>query len=253
MKEVKAVIADDEPALRDFLERKLSALWPELTICGIAGDGPAALELAKTHAPDIAFLDIKMPGLSGIEVAQRLPETCLPVFITAHDSFALKAFETGAIDYLLKPVTDLRLEQTVKRLKSRVAQSSLPVHDLHRILQGLTLATPSSPRYLQWLKVQDRESVRLLSANEIYYFRASDKYTTVKTRTREFLIKKSIKELAAELSPDQFWQIHRAILVNISTIDTVTRSLTGSYEVRVKDLQEVLPVSRSYSHMFKQM
>lgn len=253
MNKVKAIIADDEPELRESLKRKLLVWWPELIICADAGDGLTALTLAATHSPDVAFLDIKMPGLSGIEVAQKLPERCLPVFITAYNSFALKAFEAGAIDYLLKPVTDLRLKKTVKRLKSRVALSAFPQPNIHEILQQIALASHNTPEYLQWIRVQDRENIRLISVNEIYYFKAAEKYTVVKTRNREFIIKKSIKELSAELSPDQFCQIHRATLVNISNIDFISRSLTGSYQIRLKDLQEVLSVSRSFSHLFKQM
>ncbi len=253
MKEVRAIIADDEPALRAFLERKLAALWPEMTVCGTAGDGIAALELAEAHATDIAFLDIKMPGLSGLEVAQRLPERCLPVFITAHDTFAVQAFETGAIDYLLKPVTDRRLEQSVARLKGRMSRDASPPPDLRDILEKIALAAQSRPEYLQWIKVQERESMRLLSVEEIHYFHAADKYTVVRTACKEFIIRKSIKELAAELPPDRFLQIHRGTLVNISRIDTISRSLTGSYELRVKDVPEVLSVSRAYSHLFKQM
>lgn len=249
----KAIIADDEPALRESLQRKLTLLWPGLVICGVAGDGLAAWELAQRHLPDLAFLDIQMPGLTGLEVARKLPERCLPVFVTAYDAFALQAFEEGAIDYLVKPVTEARLEKSVARLKSRLAQSAIPGADLHEILDRLTLATRSRPEYLQWIKVRDRESMRLVSVQEIQYFTASDKYTVVKTRSREFLIKKTVKELALELSPDQFLQIHRGTLVNISSIDTVTRSLTGSFQVQLKESKESLSVSRSYSHIFKQM
>lgn len=253
MDKVKAIIADDEPELRESLKRKLSVLWPELIICADAGDGLTALDLAAKHAPDVAFLDIKMPGLSGIEVAQKLPESCLPVFITAYNTFALKAFDAGAIDYLLKPVTDLRLKKTVKRLKSRVAHRALPSPDIHEILQQIALASQNTPEHLQWVRVQDRENIRLVSVTEIYYFKAADKYTVVKTRDREFIIKKTIKELSTGLSPDQFCQINRATLVNISNIDVITRALTGSYQIRLKDLQEVLSVSRSFSHLLKQM
>lgn len=253
MKLPKAIIADDEPALRDSLQRKLSALWPELSICGVAGDGLAAQDLAQRHLPDLAFLDMQMPGLTGLEVAQKLPEGCLPVFVTAYDAFALQAFEEGAIDYLVKPVTDARLEKSVRRLKLRLAQQIGPEPDLREILERLALAARSRPEYLQWIKVLDRESMRLVPVQEILYFRASDKYTVVKTRDREFLIKRTVKELACELSPDQFQQIHRGTLVNISSIDTVTRSLTGGFQVQLKESKEKLSVSRSYSHVFKQM
>lgn len=251
MQQFKAIIADDEEPLRDSLKRKFASLWPDMIICGEAGDGVTALELARREEPDIAFLDIKMPGLSGIEVARKLPEKCFPVFITAYDEFAVKAFETGAIDYLLKPVTDSRLEKTVQRLKKRVADPSFSPQNIYEILD--TLAARNKQEHLQWIKVQHKDSIRLLSVNEIYYFKAEDKYTVVRTRDNEFLIKKTIKELAAELSRDQFWQIHRATLVNLACIDMATRSLTGGYEILLKDLHESLAVSRSYSHKFKQM
>ncbi len=253
MKLFKAIIADDEAALRDSLKRKLSVLWPELVICGEAGDGLAALKLGKTFLPDIAFLDIKMPGLSGIEVAKKLPENCLPVFITAHDEFALRAFEAGAIDYILKPVTDDRLEMTLIRLKKRVSGLSSTPQNIYEILEKFTFTTHKSHMHLQWIKVQHKDCIRLISVSEVLYFKAADKYTIVKTSGEEFLIKKTIKELVAELSPDQFWQIHRATLVNITNIHKITRSLTGGFELQLKDLQEILTVSRSYSHIFKQM
>lgn len=253
MKEVKAIIADDEAALRDALRRKLAVLWPEMTICGEAGDGAAALKLCKKLLPDIAFLDIKMPGLSGIEVAKKLPESCLPVFITAHDEFALKAFEAGAIDYLLKPVTDNRLERTVKRLRSRMDDPSFSAHSVQKMLEKLALAARSTKEHLQWIKVQHKDSIRLISVTEIHYFKASDKYTVVKTTAKEFLIKKTIAELVSELSPDHFWQIHRSTIVNLATIDTISRSLTGKYQILLKNMPETLAVSRSFSHMFKQM
>lgn len=251
MDKVRAIIADDEPALRDFLEKKLAALWPELAVCGTAGDGIAARELAKECDPDIAFLDIRMPGLSGLEVAQGLPEKCLPVFITAHDTFAVQAFETGAIDYLLKPVTDRRLEQSVARLKGRLSRDASSAPDLRDIIEKIARAAQSRPEYLRWIKVQDRESIRLVSIEEIHYFRAADKYTVVRTAGKEFVIRKTIKDLVAALPPDRFIQIHRGTLVNISSIDRITRSLTGSLDMRVKGLPEVLSVSRAYSHLFK--
>jgi DNA-binding LytR/AlgR family response regulator len=253
MKEVKAIIADDEAALRDTLKRKLEVLYPEMVICGEACDGFAALELTRNLLPDIAFLDINMPGLSGIEVAKILPEKCLPVFITAHDEFALRAFEAGAIDYLLKPVTDGRLEKTVKRLRSRMHAPSFSTHNVQEILQKLNVAVRKTQEYLQWIKVQHKDSIRLISVKEVLYFHASDKYTVVRTTDKEFLIKKTITELVAELSPDLFWQIHRSTIVNVTSIDTISRSLTGGYQVRLKNMSETLPVSRSFSHLFKQM
>lgn len=254
MKIVKAIIVDDEAALREFLKRRLSALWPELVVCGEAGNGVDALELGRTLQPDVAFLDIKMPGLSGLEVARKLPEGCLPVFITAYDRFAIEAFEAGAVDYLLKPVTDVRLEKMVARLKTRVQAPSTALQRIDEILDKLASSAPVGGReYLQWIKVRHRDNIRLISVTEVEYFKSADKYTVVRTRNEEFLIKKTIKELIEELSPDQFWQIHRATLVNVTKIGVVSRSLTGSYDIHLTGLQETLSVSRAFSHLFKQM
>jgi DNA-binding LytR/AlgR family response regulator len=254
MKQVKAMIADDEAALREFLKRRLAILWPEMTICGEASNGLEALELADRHCPEVAFLDIKMPGLSGIEVARKLPEGCLPVFITAFDRFAIEAFEAGGVDYLLKPVSDVRLEKTIARLKTRVSAPLPALQQLDDILGRLASSVPSGGReYLQWIKVRHKDKIRLISVQEVDYFNSADKYTMVRSGGEEFLIKKSIKELIEELSPDQFWQIHRATLVNVTKIEAVTRSLTGSYDVHLTGLPETLSVSRAFSHLFKQM
>lgn len=253
MRQVTAIIVDDEEQLRDFLKRRLAVLWPDLHICGEAANGDDALKLGKTMQPDVAFLDISMPGLSGIEVARILAKKSLPVLITAYDKFAVEAFEAGAIDYLLKPVSDSRLENTVKRLKTRLASPSPVRHEMDGIFERLASAVKSSRNYLQWIKVKHRESIRLISVHEILYFKATDKYTVVRTKNEEFLIRKTIRELLDELSPDQFWQIHRATLVNVDKIQMAARSLTGSYHIHLTDLQEILPVSRSFSYLFKQM
>jgi len=255
VKTIQAIIADDEAALREFLKRQLTLLWPELVVCGEAGNGLDALELAETLRPEIAFLDIKMPGLSGLEVAEKLPQGCLPVFITAFDRFAIAAFEAGGVDYLLKPVSESRLEKAVARLKSRVRGAPSPaLHQLDEMLASLISSAQSSGReYLQWIKVRHKDKIRLIAVQEVDYFKAVDKYTVVKSGAEEFLIKKSIKELIDELSPEQFWQIHRATIVNVTKIDVVTRSLTGSYDVHLLGSKEVLPVSRAFAQLFKQM
>jgi DNA-binding LytR/AlgR family response regulator len=251
MSPVRAIIADDEEVLRDHLRKKLSVLWPELEIAGEARDGEAAVRLIQDQRPDIAFLDIKMPGLSGIEVAKRTAGKCLFVFVTAYDKFAVEAFESEAVDYLLKPVTDDRLETTVRRLKGRLASASIP--DLSGVLDRLSAALPSSGGHLQWIKAQHRDGVRLIPAADVYYFRSTDKYTTVRTREGEFLIRKSIKELEAELDPAQFWRVHRAAIVNARAIHAISRSVAGTHTIRFKDLPDHLTVSRAYAHLFKQM
>jgi len=255
MTEIRAIIADDEEQLRSYLKSGLSTVWPELIICGEAENGKEALELIEKHRPDIAFLDIKMPGLSGMEVARKIAGTCRVVFITAYDQYAVEAFENEAIDYLLKPVTDKRLETTVKRLRKQIADTHESPSDLAKTMERVlsALETTETSGYLRWIKVLHGDSIRLIPVDEIYYFQASDKYTLVMTREGESLIKKSIRELSEELDPDQFWQIHRGAIVNANQIAKVNRSLTGRLAIKLKDLPETLTVSRTYNHLFRQM
>jgi DNA-binding LytR/AlgR family response regulator len=251
MKQSRAIIADDEDALRTYLKDKLSALWPELAIIGEARDGEAALKLILETRPDIAFLDIQMPGLSGIQVAKEAVGTCLFVFVTAHDRYAVDAFESEAIDYLLKPVTDERLGKTVQRLQERLAAGTVP--DLSGIFERMSRSSASFPGHLQWIKAQHKESIRLIPVADIYYFKSTDKYTSLRTKDGEFLIRKTIKELEDELDPTQFWRVHRASIVNVKAILTVNRSLAGSFTITFRDIKDHVDVSRAYSHLFKQM
>jgi DNA-binding LytR/AlgR family response regulator len=252
MKHVRAIIADDEKALRDYLRKKLLLLWPELSVAGEAADGEAALGLIRGERPDVAFLDISMPGLSGLEVAQRAPGQCLFVFITAHDKYAINAFENDAVDYLLKPVTDERLGKTVKRLKERLAASPA-APDISAVLEKVSRSLRQAPAYLQWIKAQHKDGVRLIPVADIYYLKAADKYTTIRTREAEFLIRKTITELEQELDPELFWRVHRAALVNVKTVHTVKRSVAGTCSIRFRDIPDNLAVSRAYAHLFKQM
>jgi DNA-binding LytR/AlgR family response regulator len=255
MENLKAIIADDEEQLRIYLKSKLAELWPELTICGEAENGVEALNLIDTYRPAIVFLDIKMPGLSGIEVAQKISANCRVVFITAFDQYAVEAFENEAVDYLLKPVTDERLEKTIKRLKKQISVISKPPIDFSRTMDRLLAALKDNQPsgYLKWIKVRHAEEVRLISIDEICYFKAEDKYTLVRTLEKESLIKKSIRQLSEELDPDQFWRVHRGTIINVSRIGNVSRSFAGRLIIQLKDLPETLTVSRSYAHLFKQM
>lgn len=255
MPEIRAIIADDEEQLRLYLKSKLARLWPELNICGLAQNGLEALEMIEKNKPDIAFLDIKMPGLSGIDVAGKMTGTCRVVFITAYDQYAVEAFENEAIDYILKPVTDERLVKTVNRLQKQILSAEPPAPDLSQTLERLlsALKAKEAGDFLKWIKVRHGEAVRLIAVEDIYYFKAEDKYTVVKTRDGEFLIKKSIRQLTDELDPDQFWRIHRGTLVNAGRIAGVHRSFAGRLVIKLKDLPETLSVSRGYAHLFKQM
>jgi len=251
----EAIIADDEKQLRTHLKSKLAVLWPELTICGEAENGLEALELIESCRPAIAFLDIKMPGLSGIEVAQKIRVNCRVVFITAYDQYAIEAFENEAVDYILKPVTDKRLQKTIKRLINQISAITSPPIDFHQTMDRLLAALKDKqlPGYLKWIKVRHGEDVRLISVDEVCYFKAEDKYTVVKTRAGESLIKKSIQQLTAELDPDHFWRIHRGSIINVNFIDRINRSFSGHLSVKLEELPEVLKVSRTYAHLFKQM
>jgi len=251
VKKVRVIIADDEEALRDHLKKKLSKLWPELEVAGAARDGEAALKMIRGLTPDIAFLDISMPGMSGIEVAKAAAGACLFVFVTAHDEFAVEAFEREAVDYLLKPVTDERLANTIRRLKERLATAPAP--DLSAVLERLSKAIPKAQAHLQWIKAQHKDGIKLITVNDVYFFRATDKYTTVRTKDGEFLIRKTLKELETELDPAQFWRVHRAAIVNARLIQKVDRSIAGTRTIRFKDLPDTLTVSRAYTHLFKQM
>jgi DNA-binding LytR/AlgR family response regulator len=251
MMRLKAVIADDEEALRDHLKKKLSDLWSELELVGRAQDGETALKMIRNLKPDIAFLDISMPGMSGIDVAKAAAGACLFVFVTAHDEFAVEAFEREAVDYLLKPVTDERLASTIRRLKDRLATAPAP--DLSAVLERLSKAIPKAQTHLQWIKAQHKDGIKLITVNDIYFFRAMDKYTTVRTKDGEFLIRKTLKELENELDADQFWRVHRAAIVNARLIQKVDRSIAGTRTIRFKDIPDNLTVSRAYSHLFKQM
>lgn len=252
MKQMRAIIADDEETLRLYLKEKLAGAWPELVVIGEAGDGETALRLIEEKQPDMAFLDVQMPGVSGIEVARGIAGDCAVVFITAYDKYAVEAFENEALDYVLKPVTEERLEKTVKRLKERLTFSQKAPNGVEAI-EKVVRALEKGPSRLQWIKAQHKNGVRLIPVGDIYYFKATDRYTVVRTRDGEHLIRKTIKELENELDPDLFWRVHRAAIVNAGTIHVVDHSFSGGCTVKFRDIEDRLTVSRAYSHLFKQM
>ncbi len=251
---VTAIIADDEPRLAEYLRARLAALWPELVVAGIAANGPQAQALLAAEAPDIAFLDIRMPGLTGLEVARTAGTHVHLVFVTAFDEYAVDAFERAAVDYLLKPVSDERLAQTVIRLKSRL-QSAAPVPDLQAALDAIARLVPvaSGPERLAWVRASTGGHVRLIAVDEVAYFQANDKYTSVFTAEGEALIRTPLKELADQLDPKRFWQVHRGTIVNVAHIATTTRELTGRVTLALKSRPETVIVSRAYAHLFRQM
>ena len=242
-----AIIVDDEPHLADYLQNKLTKLWPELEILGQANNGRSALALAAQTQPDIAFLDIHMPGLTGLQVAEELPPQTRVVFVTAYDEFALEAFQRAAVDYLMKPVSDERLEQTIERLKTKPSQAR---SELTLLLKELGQPTT---QYLQWIRTGLDDTTRLVSTDEVVYFQADQKYTSVLTATDEHLVRRSIKELENELDPNQFWRIHRGTIVRVDQIVSAVRDLRGRYTITLRDREETLRSSQTYGKLFKQM
>lgn len=252
---VSAIVADDEPALRQSLKSQLQQAWPGLEIVAEAANGLDALQLINIHQPHIAFLDIRMPGMTGMEVARRIAHLCRIVFITAHEQFAVEAFENEAVDYLLKPVDPQRLGLTIHRLKERLARETIDPDPVRAALQSLQdrLVANQDKFHLKWIKVQDRQSIRLVAVEEVCCFQAQDKYTVVRTQDEEFLIRKPIKQLTGELDPEMFWQIHRATIVNAACIDKISTSLTGSYVLTLKNMSGTFTVSRSFRDRFRSM
>ncbi|MBA1149381.1 response regulator transcription factor [Ectothiorhodospiraceae bacterium WFHF3C12] len=248
---ITAVIADDEPALAEDLRRRLARLWPELQVTGLAHDGEAALAAIRESSPAVVFLDIRMPGLTGLEVAGELPGTCHLVFVTAYDQYAVEAFERAAADYLLKPVKDDRLAETVRRLRRRMDGGEAPGEMTALLERVEALTRPAAP--LQWIRASVGESVELVPVDEVRYFTADAKYTSVVTADREYLIRKPIKALEAELDGQRFWRIHRGTIVNAAAVASVSRNFRGRYVIRLKGDGATLTVSRSYAERFRQM
>ena len=246
----RAIIAEDEPVLRTELRDALSALWPDLVITAETGDGIETLHALDRHAPDILFLDIQMPGLNGLEVAQQANGRCHIVFVTAYDRHAVEAFEQGAVDYVMKPFSSARLATTVSRLKEKLG--SAPAN-LDGILKALVAKRENGKEYLRWITASQGNELRLITVEEICYFQADNKYTLVVTADKESLIRRPIKELIDELDPNTFWQIHRSTLVNVNAIAGANRDFKGHLHIRLKQRQETLPVSESFVHLFKQM
>ena len=251
----KAVIVDDEKHLRQYLRSMLADIWPELVICGEAQSGEEALALVQALRPHVVFLDIRMQGMCGMQVAREIADICWVAFITAYDNYAVNAFESGAVDYLLKPVTPERLEKTVTRLKGQIAASDRPPLHITDIVRKVITELPLEGKrhFLQWIRVPYRDDIRLVAVDDVCFFRAEERYTAVITEKGESLIRKPIKELVEELDPDKFWQIHRGTIVNVGRIEKISRSLTGRGLIKLRNHEEILTISRPYLHKFKLM
>lgn len=254
-----ALIADDEPLLRKSLARMLAQAWPELTVVAQARNGREAIELFEAHKPDVCFLDVHMPGLSGVEAARAIGRRAHLVFVTAFDKYAVQAFEHGVLDYLVKPVELARLLDTVTRLKERLGRAA-PGVDLEGLLEQLAarLQKGGAPERLRWLHVSIGPTVRLVAVDDVDYLRSDEKYTRVAWREdggalADGLIRTPLKELATQLDPAQFMQVHRSVLVNRRAISHVRRGDNETATIHLKGRDEVLPVSRSYLHLFQHM
>ncbi len=247
---VRALIAEDEATLRDELREALADLWPELVVCAEAADGVQAIQQMERDAPDILFLDIRMPGVSGLDVARHASGRSHVVFVTAYDSYAVAAFERGALDYVLKPLDTARLADTVRRLKERL-QSAPP--DLEQLLVALSERLGGGREYIRWITASQGDELRLITVDEIVYFQADNKCTLVATANQESLIYRSIKDLVEALDPSTFWQIHRGTIVNVRHICGIVRDFRGRLHVRLRQRRELLPVSGPHVHRFRQM
>ena len=247
MPAARAILAEDEPLLREELAELLGQLWPELAIVAQAADGIATLQALEKHGPDILFLDINMPGLNGLEVARQASGRCHIVFVTAYDQHALAAFDQGAADYVVKPLQTARLATTVARLKERIGRPAPTLEGLLRELGG------GQRGYLRWINASQGQTVRVITVDDVCYFQADSKYTRVVTPEGESLIRKPIKDLSHELDPASFWQIHRSTIVNVHAIAGVVRDLRGRTQVRLKRREELLQVSDAYTPLFRQM
>jgi DNA-binding LytR/AlgR family response regulator len=270
----RAVLADDERLMREQLRARLAEVWPELQIVAEAKNGLEAVELAREHRPEVMLLDIRMPGLTGVEAAKQIAQlppidgdddAWLPeiVFITAYDQYAVEAFEQGVADYVLKPAERERLQVTVQRIQKRLAARANPEAaadappgpNMQQLLHQLSarLNPGQAPQYLQWIQATVGQAIQMIPVDDVLFFISDEKYTRVQTAQVEALIRKPIKELVDELDPRQFWQIHRSTLVAVKAIAGVTRDFRGRQIVSVRGHGEKLEVSRSYTGLFKGM
>jgi len=257
-KTVTCVVAEDEALLRDELVRQLGEHWPELAVVAVCEDGGSALEAIETHRPDIAFLDIRMPGLSGLEVASNMLAAGFStevVFVTAYDQYALDAFDRGAVDYLLKPVSRERLAATVARVRERLARGGLDPAQLAGLLARLQVVSPPAARAqpLVWLTASRGNETRLILVDDVAYFQADSKYTVVMTADGESLLRKPIRDLLEVLDPTMFKQVHRSTIVNLRAVAGVARDESGRGTIRLKNRPETLTVSQSFMGLFRNM
>jgi DNA-binding LytR/AlgR family response regulator len=246
---VTALIAEDEPLMRERLKDKLHDVWPELTVIAEAEDGDEAIAMFDEHRPQIAFLDIRLPGRSGLEIAAEIGGRCHVVFITAYDQYAVKAFDAGAADYLLKPVETDRLVAMKERMERKLAT---PPIDLSELVAQLRSSVKGEGR-MKWVKAAVGKQVKLIPVDEVLYFQSDTKYTRVVLASGEALIRTPLKDLLSGLDPEKFWQVHRGTIVNLDAVSGVLREDAERQFIMLKNRQEKLPISRQFTHLFKQM
>ncbi len=254
-----ALIADDEPLLRDALQRLLAQVWPELEVVAQARNGREAVEKFEALEPDVCFLDVHMPGMTGIEAASHIGRRAHLVFVTAYDQYAVQAFAHGVLDYLVKPVEQARLAETVARVKERIRTTQPAINENALLLQlAAALQKTAAPAPLRWIRASVGQTMRLIPVEDIDFLRSEEKYTLVAWRDddrepREAVIRTPLKEIATQLDPAQFAQVHRSVVVRLKAISHVTRGQNETADIHLKGRTEVLPVSRSYLHLFRQM
>lgn len=248
-----ALIADDEPALARALQVQLAGLWPELQVLHLARNGIEAAECITALQPDLAFLDIQMPGLTGLEVAQGIEGRTRVVFVTAYDEYAVQAFDQCALDYLLKPVNPARLARAVQRLRDTLAPDIEDPRLAEALQRLLVPATAAPASRLRWVRASQGEITHQVDVADVLYFNADEKYTVVRTAGAEFVIRTTIQDLASQLDPDIFWQVHRSTLINLAHLAGTRRDEASRLWLRMRGWPQELPVSRAYVHRFKAM
>jgi DNA-binding LytR/AlgR family response regulator len=250
----KLLVADDEPALAEYLRGRLESLWPGARVLPAARNGAEALVTIRDEEPDCAFLDIRMPGLTGLELASRIEGATHVVFVTAYDQYAVEAFDRDAVDYLVKPVSDERLVRAIERLKAKLAAREAP-KGIDEVLRRIAASIPAAGAgWLKWVRALKGEEVHQVPVDEVLYFQAQDKYTCVMARDGEFLIRTALSDIVRQLDPEAFAQVHRSTVVNLRYVASTRRDLGGRLFVRLKDgARTELAVSRAYAHLFRQM
>jgi len=245
----KALIVEDEPLLAAELREELGRIWPELEICAVSPDGYAAWRDLERYGPDLLFLDVQLPGMDGLQLARLVGQRAHIVFVTAFNHFAVQAFDEGAVDYLVKPLDSARLARAVRRVKEKLG--SVPV-DLKRLVERVSEPSAAAAGPLRWITVQNGRELRLVTVDDICYFRADHKYVSVVTGDSESLINKSLKELMVRLDPEIFLQVHRGTVVNLNAVRSIDRAFGGGLTLHLKVRDEKLKVSPGYAHQFKQ-